>query len=195
MTNRQDSTTMTNTTLTTDNGSDEQLMRLVVQGNNRAFDILYNRYSRRICGFFVRMLGCCTEEAKDHTQELFTRIYTSRNSYNGGSFSCWLYGAAYNICKNEYRHREIEDRFNAERDEETTTEQPENLDNAILTSILHKTIESLPQVQREVFILRYIEELSTSEVAAITDVAEGTVKSRLYYALATIREKMKKYNI
>ena len=74
-------------------------------------------------------------------------------------------------------------------------EQPLPQDTEFLTRMLHNAIDRLPQAHREVFILRYIEERSTAEVAKITGTPEGTVKSRLHYALAAVKEKMKKYNL
>ena len=79
--------------------------------------------------------------------------------------------------------------------EEPATEQPQTIDSEQINKMLHKAIDALPTAQREVFILRYIEELSTTEVAQIVDCPEGTVKSRLHHALESIREKMKKYKI
>ena len=186
-----------NNNSTNNTPTDEYLMQQVTAGDNNAFDILYNRHSRRLCGFFTRMLGCDIEEAKDLTHDLFTRIYTKRYRYKIGNFGTWLYGAAYNICKNEYRHREVRERFSQEQmtGEEPTTEQPQTIDREQINYVLHKAIEALPNAQREVFILRYIEELPTSEVAKIVDCPEGTVKSRLYHALESIRERMKMYKI
>lgn len=186
-----------NNSSTNNTPTDEQLMQQVARGDNSAFDTLYNRHSRRLCGFFTRMLGCDIEEAKDLTHDLFTRIYAKRHKYKIENFGTWLYGAAYNICKNEFRHRQIQERFSQEQmeQEEPATEQPQTIDSEQINKMLHKAIDSLPTAQREVFILRYIEELSTTEVAQIVDCPEGTVKSRLHHALESIREKMKKYKI
>lgn len=176
--------------------SDEQLMNLAALGDNSAFDTLYYRHSRRLCGFFGRMLGCSSDEAKDLTHDLFTRIYINRRTCKVNSFATYLYSAAYNMCKSEYRHREIKERFiETQPREEETEEQKSHIDREYITRLLHKTVERLPAAQREVFILRYIEELSTTQVAEIVGCPEGTVKSRLYHALATVTEKMKKYNL
>lgn len=184
-----------NMNLTNSCENDEKLMLSVASDNDVAFDMLYNRYGRRLCGFFIRMLACSVDEAKDYIQELFIRVYEYRRNYNGECFSSWLYSIAYNICKNELRHRNVRMRFEALYCKEESEEQPMLQDSEYLTRILHHIIDKLPQVQREVFILRYIEELPTSEVAQITGVPEGTVKSRLHYALATVKEKMSKYNL
>lgn len=178
-----------------DTVADEHLMLLVAQGDERAYNLLYTRYAKRLCGFFVRMLVCSIDEAKDYVQELFIRVFEYRRNYNGENFGSWLYSIAYNICKNELRHREVHKRFESLHSEEETVEQSELQDREFLTRMLHNTIDSLPQAHREVFILRYIEERSTAEVALITDVPEGTIKSRLHYALAAVKEKMKKYNL
>lgn len=161
--------------------TDDYLMQRVAEGDNSAFDILYNRHSRRLCGFFIRMLGCDIEEAKDLTHDLFARIYSGRKKYKVENFGTWIYSAAYNICKNEYRHREIKDRFVSTllSNEEPTVEPTQEIDHEFITRMLHKAIDTLPTAQREVFILRYIEELPTADVAQILDCPAGTVKSRL----------------
>lgn len=174
--------------------SDEVLMLSASEGDNVAYNALYTRYARRLCGFFVRMLACSIDESKDYVQELFIRVYEHRQHYNGESFTAWLYSIAYNICKNELRRSEVRKRFDSLYSEEETEEQPLPQDTEFLTRMLHNEIDRLPQAHREVFILRYIEERSTAEVALITDTPEGTVKSRLHYALAAVKEKMKKYN-
>lgn len=174
--------------------SDEVLMLSASEGDDVAYNALYTRYARRLCGFFVRMLACSIDESKDYVQELFIRVYEHRQHYNGESFTAWLYSIAYNICKNELRRREVRKRFDSLYSEEETEEQPLPQDTEFLTRMLHNAIDRLPQAHREVFILRYIEERSTAEVAQITGTPEGTVKSRLHYALAAVKEKMKKYN-
>ena len=184
-----------NTSSRSDTASDESLMLSVAKGNDAAYNVLYARYARRLCGFFVRMLACGVDESKDYVQELFIRVYEHRQHYNGESFAGWLYSIAYNICKNELRRREVRKRFEALHREDETVEQPLTQDTELLTRMLHTAVDRLPQAHREVFILRYIEERSTAEVAQITGTPEGTVKSRLHYALAAVKEKMKKYNL
>ena len=93
--------------------TDEQLMeRFVFRDNEKAFEELYCRYAPRFKGFFIRMLSADGALADDFLQELFLRIYEARGSYqHGKQFSTWAFSMAYNLCKNEYRHRDIVDEY------------------------------------------------------------------------------------
>ena len=94
--------------------TDEQLMeRFVSQEESR-------RHLRNFIvatlpglkGFFIRMMSGDVALADDFLQELFLRIYEARSSYQTGKqFSTWAFAIAYNFCKNEYRHREIEEEY------------------------------------------------------------------------------------
>jgi len=88
--------------------TDEELMRRVSRNDTTAFEEIYTRYAKRMQGFFIRMLGYDIAKAEDFTQELFLKVYESRSAYEEGrTFSSWAFSMAYNLCKNEYRHREV----------------------------------------------------------------------------------------
>ncbi|MEI3444376.1 MAG: sigma factor [Bacteroides thetaiotaomicron] len=92
--------------------TDEQLMeRFAFKKSEKAFEELYRRYAPRLKGFFIRMLSADVERWRmTFLQELFLRVYEARGSYqHGKQFSTWAFAIAYNLCKNEYRHRDIED--------------------------------------------------------------------------------------
>lgn len=77
-------------------------------GDEKAFDELYRRYARRLHGFFFRMLGREEQLAADFTQELFLRVWAARGRYECGRELCpWFFTMAYNLCRNEYRFRNI----------------------------------------------------------------------------------------
>jgi len=88
--------------------SDERLMELIVRGDERAFGALYDRYQRKLIGYFARMLWNDRERAQDLLQELFTKIARQPGSYDPARpFSTWLYSVANNMCKNEYRREAV----------------------------------------------------------------------------------------
>ncbi len=88
--------------------TDAELMLRIGRGEHAAFDTLYNRYARRLGGFFLRMLAYDAAKAEDMVQELFVRVWTYRKEYRSDQpFATWLYAMAYNLCKNEYRHETI----------------------------------------------------------------------------------------
>ena len=179
--------------------ADDELMRRMVRGEDKAFDELYRRYARRLQGFFFRMLGGDAEQAADFTQDLFLRIWTSRNSYKGGEqVSAWLFTMAYNLCRNEDRHREVLENYVWEQsgEEELTDSGVEiALDSAAFDLALTEVLKGLPPAPRMLFALRFEEELSLGEVAEIMHLPIGTVKSRCHYLVAHIKTKLHHYEI
>ena len=139
------------------------------------FRALYLEHGRRAQGFFMRMMGYDAQLARDMVQDLFTRIWEHRDRFRAdASFSTWMFSIAYNMCKNEYRHREIVQAYQ---------------------EMLSQAINALPDNQKALFLLRYDEELTVPDIARITMLPEGTVKTRLLSALKSVKESMSKYNL
>lgn len=179
--------------------TDEELMRRVSRNDTDAFEEIYTRYANRMQGFFIRMLGYDIAKAEDFTQELFLKVYESRSAYEEGRiFSSWAFSIAYNLCKNEYRHREIVEIHELEQNYDSdTTEEPafeKMYDRAVFENQLSISLTKLSADQLAAFTLRYNEELSVSEISRILDCPEGTVKSRLHYALRTLSQSLSMYN-
>ena len=176
--------------------TDAELMQRIGRGEHKAFDTLYNRYARRLGGFFLRMLAYDTAKAEDMVQELFARVWTHRNEYRSTQpFATWLYAMAYNLCKNEYRHETVHQAYieQCQQREEPTEELSEAMERDELRQRLRQVVQSLPTAQRDAFLLHYDEELTIPEVAHIIGCPEGTVKSRLYTALESVKRIMNEY--
>jgi RNA polymerase sigma-70 factor (ECF subfamily) len=168
-------------------------MQMIVSGDQAAFSELYRRYKDRMYYYFYRMLGNSADQANDFLQELFMKLIEKPENYHPGyNFSTWLYSVANNMCKNEYRRRGIRQEYqiaeaqNPEVDfiSESTTD-PEQVIEKIF-----QTLDLLGEEHRSAFLLRYREGFSVKEVAEILDLAEGTVKSRLFYARRLLAEKL-----
>ena len=169
--------------------TDEQLMeRFAFRNSEKAFEELYCRYAPRFKGFFMRMLSADGALADDFLQELFLRVYEARGSYqHGKQFSTWAFAMAYNLCKNEYRHRDIVDEY---RLQQSYT----NEEDSYSSLVLKKVLAGLTDEQRAAYTLRYEEELPVQEIAQILCCPEGTVKSRLYYTLKVLQRSLSDYN-
>ena len=175
---------------------DAELMLRVGQGEHTAYEVLYERHAQRLGGFFLRMLAYDTAKAEDMVQELFVRVWTYRKEYRSDQpFASWLYAMAYNLCKNEYRHETICQAYVEElrQREEATDEPTQTLERDELRQRLRQAVQSLPTAQRDAFLLHYDEELTIPEVAHIVGCPEGTVKSRLYAALESVKRMMNEY--
>lgn len=168
-------------------------MQLIVAGDQAAFGELYHRYKGRMFYYFYRMLGNSTEQANDFLQELFMKLIEKPESFNPKfSFTTWLYSVANNMCKNEYRRREIRLEFQAEEVHADQLDYP--VDTSIepeqLIEKIFETLDLLGEEHRSAFLLKYREGFSVKDIAEILDLPEGTVKSRLHYARKTLAEKL-----
>ena len=172
--------------------TDEQLMQRAAHGSDRAFEELYNRHARRLQGFFTRRLGDDADLAADFMHDTFLRLYAAREKYHEGSnFRAWLYTIAYNLCKNHLRNQlavvheemEVADANDIEID----------IDENILHNALRNVLKGLSEPYAMLFSLHYEEELTIPQIAQITELPEGTVKSRLHKTMNIIKKELKQY--
>lgn len=163
-------------------------MRLTAE----TFRTLYLEHGPRAQGFFLRMTGFDRELARDLTQDLFMRLWASRESYDSGRpFRTWMFSIAYNMLKNEYRRRMTVMEYMENADKEEPVTETDHLEQEQRDRILRCAIGRLPEPQKVVFLLRYEEELPLTEIARVCNIPEGTVKSRLFTALTEVRNYCK----
>lgn len=186
--------------------SDEQLFQLSLDGNERAFERLYHRYAGRIHRYFYRMLNRDEVKAADFTQQLFLKILEKGELFEQGrKLSTWLYTIAGNMCKNEYRrmgrckevtgvdiHQSGYWSSNMSIDGAQLFNQ--SIDNSLFIEKLDEALEELSPAHRQCFVLRFQEELSIKEISEVLQCPEGTVKSRIHYALKRLSELLHVFN-
>ncbi len=175
--------------------SDEALMEACASGDELAFSALYDRYAQALMGYFWRMLWKDRELAEDLVQDLFAKIARQPELYQPGKpFKTWLYSAANNMCKNEYRKHAVRERgkdvlMNGQS-AATAPESPDKMDRELFHIALDDALNKLDEKEREAFVLRFREELSVKEIAGIADCSEGTIKSRLHYTLKKLHKQL-----
>lgn len=182
--------------------SDEQLVELAKNGDDGAFPELVKRYSRRIFRV-ARNITNHDEDSEDVLQETFMKAYKHLASFQGNSkFYTWLVRIAMNEALMKLRKRRTGKLVSL--DEELSTGEdtvireiavwdgnPEDTySQEELRELLDKTISSLPEGFRTVFVLRDVEELSTEETAETLGLSIPAVKSRLLRARLQLREKL-----
>ena len=173
--------------------TDNELMQLIVSGDQPAFAESYNRYKDRMYYYFYRMLGNSAEQADDFLQELFMKLIEKPESYNPKySFQTWFYSVANNMCKNEYRRREVRQEYQANELLEPQLDywNDSSIEPEQLIEKIFATLDELGEEHRSAFLLRYREDFSIKDVAEILQLPEGTVKSRLFYARKILAEKL-----
>jgi RNA polymerase sigma-70 factor (ECF subfamily) len=178
----------------------EQLRRLddsgvvsaFLQGEERAFQELVERYQTRLLNFIYRTIGD-RERAEDLVQEVFIRVYRHLHRFDRSKkFSTWIYTIASNLAKNELRNRSRNPLvlFQAIRKTWQDEDRPLQFEDPAgrpddlfrkrhLRELVEASVGRLPEHHRQVFILRELEGKSYEEIAEITDCNLGTVKSRL----------------
>lgn len=174
--------------------SDAKLMRLITKGDEQAFSVLYDRYGEKMHRYFYRMLWQERQKAEDFTQELFLKIINKPHLYDPNrNFSSWLFQVAANMVKNEYRRHARQPEITGELPIDLSLEESsffECSDRKYFRRELEAALNRLSADHRQCFVLRYLEEKSIKDISEILDCPEGTVKSRLYYALKKLAKSL-----
>jgi RNA polymerase sigma-70 factor (ECF subfamily) len=184
--------------------SDEDLVESTLGGEENAFSQLYDRYRRPIYSTVYRIIQD-TEEARDATQEIFIKLYRSLGSWNPrkAKFSTWLYRLAANHAIDcwRIRRRRGESQMPEETGERSLRESP--LGEAIRSPYheveskekidrIRRCMDSLPDLQKRVFIFRYFQELKLEEIAEMENCSLGTIKTSLFRATQAIRRTLRR---
>ncbi|MBU3820614.1 RNA polymerase sigma factor [Flavobacteriaceae bacterium XHP0103] len=184
-----------------ENKPDEELIALMVKGKERAFNEIYNRYSKKLFYFFYQKLYQDHNKAEDFLQDLFLKLIEKAYLFDTSKvFSTWFYTIAYNMCKNEYRQntnivftRENNVK-NLELSQVTYSTAPGDYDTNVFNKFLAKELSKLNEDQRATFILRHQENLTIKAIGEIMNCSEGTVKSRLFYAIEKLSKKLNAFD-
>ena len=173
--------------------SDEELMREVIAHHSHpAITELHRRYSPKLMGYFYKMLNKQEEIAQDFVQDLFLKILEKKHQFDTDKrFYTWVFTIACNMCKTSYRNQYIVSY------EDTLTEHGHLTEDLAEKERFHahleKSMSNLEHAHKTVFVLRHMEHFSLQEIADITEVSLGTVKSRLFYATQKMAEQLKIY--
>jgi RNA polymerase sigma-70 factor (ECF subfamily) len=183
--------------------TDETLMVRYQRGDRQAFAVLVRRHHKPLYNFVYRQLRQ-PSAAEDVTQDVFMRVVQNASEFkHEARFSTWVYTIARNLCIDQLRkaaHRrhpsldqplgpgdEARSLGDAVSDPRPAASAERSASNSQMTAMLVQAVDTLPEEQREVFLLRELAALPFKEIAVVTGVAENTVKSRMRYALDRLR--------
>ena len=176
------------TTTTTEEVTDVQLITKVREGNEDMFGLLVLRYQPKLLGFFYRMTGSL-EEAEDLSQETFINVYFNLKKFDTSKeFYPWLFTIAHHLAVNRYHRNNKIRLIDIEKIPEIEDKQ-DVLDNVMRREskdLIHRVLSSLRGEYRSVLELRYLKEQSYQEIARSLQVPLNTVKSRLFRAKALV---------
>ena len=177
---------------------EELLVQRASLGDPAAFGWLARRHQDALFNTIYRITGN-QDLAYDVVQESFLKAYNAIAGFRSGSrFYTWLYRIALNTLRSHWRKE------GRRPGEQSLTEDPPDLgigqgsdDPAIaaqkkeMEQIIQQSISALPDPQREILVLRDVEQLEYDQIAEILDLSLGTVKSRLHRARMTLKEKLR----
>lgn len=168
---------------------DEALLRdLHTERGEDAARSLYRTYGGELYGFAFNRLGD-RGLAEEVVQEIFTRVWRNADGFDParGSVRTWLYGIARNAVIDVERHRSRRPPLVSFEPAEEDDPVADPIEQALLRWQLQTAFERLTPDHREILRLGYFAGLSVKEIAEVTGLAPGTVKSRTYYAMQSLR--------
>jgi len=170
-------------------GQERDVVEKAMTGNREAFEELMEEYWDQYEDYFHKSLGgdeAQEKRAKELTHEFFAHVFENYKSFNvdaEGTFSGWLYQVAKNFSIEKFRDRE---KSAARKTVFNETEYSSNLrspdeaaEESVLGDLITKAFREVPPAFREVVILRDIQGLEFDEIAELTELPLGTVKSRV----------------
>ena len=179
---------------------ESSLIRQAQKGDVRAFNVLVRAHQTTVYNVAYRVLGD-SDAAADVTQEAFVHAYKALADFKGGSFRAWLVRIVTNACYDQLRY----DKRRPATSLEEMTPEPDSGDpgpplpdpgegpedyvlRQELGHVVARGLETLPTEQRVTLVLSDIQGFSYEEIANVTGVELGTVKSRLSRARARMRD-------
>ena len=182
---------------------DQQLVERAQRGDKRAFELLVEKYQRKLARLLSRLIRD-PGEVEDVTQEAFIKAYRALPSFRGDSaFYTWLYRIGINTAKNylvamgrraptstEVEAEEAEGQASGELLRDINTPESLLLSKEIADTV-NAAIEALPEELRSAIQLRELEGMSYEEIAKLMDCPIGTVRSRIFRAREAIAERLK----
>jgi RNA polymerase sigma-70 factor (ECF subfamily) len=191
---------------------EEELVRRARENDPGAMDQLVRRYQKKVYQIAYQMSGSDPEEARDCAQEALIQVFRNLGRFEGRSrFATWVYRVAVNTCLDARRRRRRWLRMIFSRrpgipddaDADTILDNlpaPENgmdpVSNVSSEELKHDVADALRRLserQRTVFQLKVFQEMTIPEIAAVTGMAEGTVKSHLFRATQSVREQLSRW--
>ncbi len=182
---------------------DQLLVERAQRGDKRAFELLVEKYQRKLARLLSRLVRD-PGEVEDVTQETFIKAYRALPSFRGDSaFYTWLYRIGINTAKNYLvamgRRAPTSTEVDAEAAEGYESGEqlrdintPESLLLAKeIAATVNEAIESLPEELRSAIQLRELEGMSYEEISKLMDCPIGTVRSRIFRAREAIAERLK----
>ncbi len=171
--------------------SDNELVKLVQAGEAEPFDELVRRHQVKIHDLCYKMLRNY-DDAKDLAQETFLKAYRKINKFAGRSkFSTWLYRIAVNNCLNFIKKQRPTEELFEEITSSGKDDPVQKYKSKKFREMIKRAVAKLPEVQKAVFTLRTLEDLSYQEVSEILKKPVSTIKVNHHLAVKNLRNYLR----
>ena len=194
------------TTLPDGGRSDADIMLQVKAGDDSAFEYLVQKYRRPMVSFMFRMAHS-NAAAEDLAQEVFLRVYRSREGYEASAkFTTWLYRIATNLAVNharDTRHERPENTVSLDEPDEDSgrtldlpDRSPSAEDNLVQRerlAAIRQRVQDLPERQRIAVVMHKYQQMDYRQIADVLKLSESATKSLLFRAYETLREQLKEF--
>jgi RNA polymerase sigma-70 factor (ECF subfamily) len=186
--------------------TDAEVMLRVRTGDEQAFAYLVQKYRRPMLSFMYRMARN-QAAAEDMAQEVFLRVYRSRETYTANAkFTTWLYRIATNLAVNharDTRHERPEISMSLDEPDAETGLMPDladgtpNVEENILRrerlAAIRSHVQALPERQRMAVVMHKYQGMDYRQIAEVLHLSESATKSLLFRAYESLREKLKDF--
>jgi RNA polymerase sigma-70 factor (ECF subfamily) len=164
------------------------------QADSAAFATLYRRYLDRVYGYAFYQLGD-HHDAEDVTERIFLAAFRALPDFNdqGSSFRAWLFRIAHNTIANAHRSRArkrtepLPDDFERPAPDADPARQVALADDL---RAIRRAVSRMPDDRRQVILLRFVDDLSTSEIAQVLDRSPGAVRVLLHRSLRELAARL-----
>ncbi|MED4600985.1 RNA polymerase sigma factor [Paenibacillus validus] len=174
--------------------TDEQLVRRMADGDQAAFEAFVHRYHGPLLSYLERTLRN-TDKAEDLVQETFIRLLRQlRQGSVPERVRSWMYRVAKNLCVDYWRSPS----YRSTKELQPDLPDPVDVRPSIVEIYerqetrkeLLQSLDQLTDIQKDIVLLRFFQDLKLQEIAEVVDQPLGIVKSQLYYALRKLRKKL-----
>ncbi len=176
--------------------TDNEIIRRVIDGDQRAYAELVERHKDRAMTLAVRMLKN-RSEAEEALQDAFVRAYRALPSFERkSSFSTWFYRIVFNVCSSALNKRGSNNllSIDVENDDDMKIEIPSEdeepdieLESKEFSEIVRKEISVMEESYSSILTMFFLQEMSYEEIISVTGLPLGTVKNRLFRARIQLR--------
>ncbi len=186
--------------------TDADIMLRVKAGDDSAFNYLVQKYRRPMISFMYRMAHNASA-AEDLAQEVFLRVYRSRESYEASAkFSTWIYRIATNLAANharDTRHERPENTVSIDEPDDDTGLTVDVADNSLSAeealvrrerlAAIRQRVQALPDRQRMAVLMHKYQQMDYRQIAQVLKLSESATKSLLFRAYETLRVQLKEF--